>query len=317
MSNLAADAREKLHSLFTTTPAESDASPQLPPLPVQRPPRENVNQEPSVRSPTIAASEPDKLKTADIGAVLSGQQLLDLITRLTSKDADGEKPRTKEGETIKFNDMPTPEAYRHSRNHVRDEVKSCSDKPNEARIWLNEVFDNKTSREKLEEKLQDPGKFITLDTKLSAALTGSAKGDLATKIHNFKDGKSKNGIQVRGRRVLLMFEDYFRTSEDLLGVVRTGESVEDLRGFLNRWDATIAGMEAAPDDLVLRDFLLRQIRKCQLMKYDIAAFDRAPEKSEQKCYAYLLPNICDLLDRERLRSSRNRILEKNKQSEEP
>ena len=49
-----------------------------------------------------------------------------------------------------------------------------------------------------------------------------------------------------------MFEDYFRTSEeagslyrveDLLGVVRTGESVEDLRRFLNRWDATIAGME--------------------------------------------------------------------------
>ena len=92
----------------------------------------------------------------------------------------------------------------------------------------------------------------TLDTKLSAALTRSAKSDLATKIHNFKDEKPKKGIHVRGRRVLLMFEDYFRTSEeagslyrveDLLGVVRTGESVEDLRRFLNRWDATIAGME--------------------------------------------------------------------------
>ena len=61
-----------------------------------------------------------------------------------------------------------------------------------------------------------------------------------------------------------MFEDYFRTSEeagslyrveDLLGVVRTGESVEDLRRFLNRWDATIAGMETPPDDLVLRGHL--------------------------------------------------------------
>ena len=92
---------------------------------------------------------------------------------------------------------------------------------------------------------------------VSAALTRSAKGDLATKIHNFKDEKSKNGIQVRGRRVLLMLVDYFRTSEeagslyrveDLLGVVRTGESVEDLRRFLNWWDATIAGMETPPDD---------------------------------------------------------------------
>ena len=175
-SNLAADARGKLHSLFTTaTPAGSTAPPQLPPLLVQRQPHENVNQEPSVRSPVIAASEPDKLKTADVGAGLSGQQLLDLISRLTSKDLDGEKLRTKEAETIKLNDMPAPEAYLHCRNHVRDEVKSCSDKPDEAWIWLNEVLDNKTPREKLEEKLRDPGKFITLETKLSAALTRSAK----------------------------------------------------------------------------------------------------------------------------------------------
>ena len=90
-----------------------------------------------------------------------------------------------------------------------------------------------------------------------------------------------------------MFEDYFKTSEeagslyrveDLLGVVRTGDSVDDLKRFLNRWDATIAGMEAPPDDLV-------QIRKYHLMKYDIEALDQASEKSEQKSYACLLQNI--------------------------
>eukprot|EP00435_Cladocopium_sp_Y103_P000397 s2998_g1.t1 len=91
---------------------------------------------------------------------------------------------------------------------------------------------------------------------------------------------------------------------------------EDLRRFLNRWDATIAGMESPPDDLVLRDILLRQIRKCHLMKYDIEAFDRASEKSDQKSYAFLLQNIRDLLDRERLRANRNRIVEKNKQGAE-
>ena len=47
------------------------------------------------------------------------------------------------------------------------------------------------------------------------------------------------------------------------------------------------------------------------MKYDIEAFDRASEKSEQKSYAFLLRNI--MLDRERLRSNRNRMVEKNKQ----
>ena len=49
------------------------------------------------------------------------------------------------------------------------------------------------------------------------------------------------------------------------------------------------------------------------MKYAIEAFDRASEKSEQKSYAFLLQNIRDLADRERLRSNRNRMVEKNKQ----
>ena len=39
--------------------------------------------------------------------------------------------------------------------------------------------------------------------------------------------------------------------ETLLRVVRTGGTVEDLRSFLNRMDATIAGMETPPDDFVL------------------------------------------------------------------
>ena len=200
-SNLAPEAREILHSVFSTIPAGSTAPPQLPPLPAQGHQQDTAQREPSVRSPAIAVSETDKLKTADVGAGLSGQQLLDLITRLTSKDAGGEKPRPKEAETIKLNDMPAPEAYCHWRNHVRDEVKSCSDQPDEAWIWLNEVFDNKTWQEKLEEKLQEPGKFITLDTKLSAALNHSTKGGLAIKIHNFKDEKPKDGIQVRGSKI--------------------------------------------------------------------------------------------------------------------
>ena len=77
----------------------------------------------------------------------------------------------------------------------------------------------------------------------------------------------------------------------------------DLKRFLNLWDATIAGMETPQGDLVLRGILLRQIRKSHLLKYGIEAFDRASDRSEQKSYAFLLQNIRDLLDRERLRSN--------------
>ena len=147
---------------------------------------------------------------------------MELVTRLTSKEGDGEKPRTKEAESIKLNDMPAPETYRQWRNHVRDEVKSCSDKPDKAWSWLNEVFDTKTPRVELEKRLQEPGTFITLDTKLSAALTRTSE-EAGSLYH----------------------------VEDLLGVVRTGDSVDDPKRFLNRWDATIAGMETSLDESVI------------------------------------------------------------------
>ena len=111
------------------------------------------------------------------------------------------------------------------------------------------------------------------------------------------------------------FEDYFKTSEeagslyrveDLLGVVKVGDTVQDLRRFINKWDATLAGMAVTPDDAVLRDILLRQIRPSQLLKYDIEMFDRAHEKSHEKSYSFLHQSMKNLIDRERLRENRNR-----------
>ena len=252
--------------------------------------------------------------------MMGATELIELVKALTQRD-EKDKPKTKEAELIKLNNMPAPESYRTWKNHVRDEVKSCSDRPDEAWAWLNEVYDQSCTRDELEKKLQDPGKFLTLDTKLSAALTRSAGGDLATRILNFKEQQSRKGIQVRGRYVLLMFEDYFKTSEeagslyrveDLLGVVKVGDTVQDLRRFINKWDATLAGMATTPDEAVLRDILLRQIRPSQLLKYDIEVFDRAHEKSHEKSYGFLHQSMKNLIDRERLRENRNRIAEKNK-----
>ena len=223
--------------------------------------------------------------------VMGASDLIGLVKALTQRD-EKDKPKTKEAGVIKLNNIiPAPESYRNWKNHLRDEVKSCSDRPDEAWAWLNEVYDQSYTREQLEKKLQDPGKLLTLDTKLSAALTRSAGGDLATRILNSKEQQFRKGIQVRGRYVLLMFEDYFKTSEeagslyrveDLSGVVNVGDTVQDLRRFVNKRDATLAGMATTPEDAVLRDILLRQIRPSQLLKYDIEAFDRASEKAHEK-----------------------------------
>ena len=160
--------------------------------------------------------------------------------------------------------------------------------------------------------MSNPGKFTTLDTKLAAARTRSAKGDLANRVINYKGEKAKLGI---------MFDDYFKTSEeagslyrveDLLNVVKVGDTVADLKRFINRWDATIAGMPEPPHENVLRDILLRQIRSSSILGYDIDLFDRAKEGEDNRSHKFLLQSIKDLTDRERLRENRSRIAERNK-----
>ena len=70
-------------------------------------------------------------------------------------------------------------------------------------------------------------------------------------------------------------------------------------------------MATMPEEAVLRDILLRQIRPSQLLKYDIEVFDRASEKSHEKSYIFLHHSMKNLIDRE-LRENRNRIAERNK-----
>ena len=253
--------------------------------------------------------------SGEANALMSG--LAELLREMKSKKDDEGKPRVKEADTIAIPDMPTPETYRQWKNLVRELVRSSSDKPDEAWEWIMEVWDPNLSRVELEAKLQNPGKFVTLDTKL---LTKSARGDLGNRILNHKEEQAKKGHQTRGRTVLLMFDDYFKTSEeagtlysleDLLKVAKFGDTIADLKKFINRWDAVLAGMKKEPEETVLRDVLLRQIRPSTLLKYDIDTYDRAKEGDPSKTYSFLVKAIRDLIDRERLRENRDRVVDKN------
>eukprot|EP00439_Symbiodinium_sp_Y106_P011570 s10468_g1.t1 len=58
--------------------------------------------------------------------------------------------------------------------------------------------------------LRDPGKFLTLDTKLLAALTEVARGELSREILIFKETEATKSRAVRGRQVLYLFDQYFK-----------------------------------------------------------------------------------------------------------
>ena len=110
-------------SLAPTTPARTNVFPTPAPSVIGEAP--------------VVPEKPSKGGMAEAG--LRGDHLLEIVKSLTRREDSDSKPKIKEAETIKLHDVPTPGTYRPWQNHVRDEVKACSDKPDEAWEWLNEV----------------------------------------------------------------------------------------------------------------------------------------------------------------------------------
>ena len=172
---------------------------------------------------------------------------------------EDDKSKVKEAESIRLPDFPNPEMFRSWKIATREAIRAASDRPDDAFEWILEVYDKNASYE----KLREPGKFVTLDTKLLAALSKVAKGDLDKHILNFKETEAAQKRSVRGRQILYLFEQHVKTNEevgslysveDLLKVNMVGD---DLTSFLHNWESIIAGMSHIPEEMILRDILLR------------------------------------------------------------
>ena len=105
------------------------------------------------------------------------------------KPSDGEKPKVKEAESIKRPEFPKPETYRSWKTATREAIRAASDQPDEAFKWVLEVYDKDADHK----TLREPRKSLTLDTKLLAALTKIAKGELARQVLKFKETEANAG----------------------------------------------------------------------------------------------------------------------------
>ena len=118
---------------------------------------------------------------------------------------------------------------------------------------------------------------------------------------------------VRGRQVLYLFDQHFKTNEEVGSLYSVEDLLrvtlvrDDLFTFLHNWESVIAGMSHIPDEVTLRDILLRQIRKSQRLKFDLERYDRAKDGTPEHSYEFLKESIRDLLTRERMRKNRDRI----------
>ena len=225
------------------------------------------------------------------------------------KGAEEEKPKVKEAESIKLPDFPNPETYRSWKIATREAVRAASDRPDEEFDWILAVYDRHAGHS----SLRDPGKFVTLDTKLLAALTKVAKGELARQILNFKETEAGERRAVRGRQVLYLLDQHFKTNEEVGSLYSVEDLLkvnllqDDLSTFIHTWESVVAGMSHVPDERTLRDILLRQRRRSARMKWDLDLYDRAKEGTSTHSYSFLIQSIRDLLTRERVRRNRDRI----------
>ena len=287
--------------LGASVPTVERATAASPPLesgfltPVEKLPKEPISKEAPPPPGLPQLSEIDKFNL--------------LRASLLGKQPEEDKPKVKEAETIKVPDFPNPETYRSWKTAAREAIRAASDQPDAAFTWVLEAYKKDVSHE----KLRDPGKFLTLDTKLLASLSKVAKGELARQILNFKEVEAGFERAVRGRQILYLFDQHFKTNEEVGSLYSVEDLLkvtlvqDDLSTFLHNWESVIAGMSHIPDEVTLRDILLRQIRKSQRLKFDLERYDRAKEGTPEHSYEFLKESIRDLLTRERMRKNRDRI----------
>ena len=214
--------------------------------------------------------------------------------------------KAKESDRILVPKFPQPENYRNWRIRVRDAIIAASAKPDLAFQWVEEVFKTDQSVE----ALKDSGKFVTLDAKLMSSLTNICEGDFARQLDIFKEEQAKSGTPARGRQALLMIHKHFSTRrkhgavydiEDLMAVTLVND---DLRGFITRWDAVIAGMTSEPDMMWKQAYFHNAIKTFKPLSHDLAVYDRTPEGEPNRSYEFLMKAARDYLERRRLEKMR-------------
>ena len=214
--------------------------------------------------------------------------------------------KAKESDRVLVPKFPQPENYRNWRIRVRDAIIAASAKPDLAFQWVEEVFRTDQSVD----ALNDSGKFVTLDAKLMSSLTNICEGDFARQLDIFKEEQAKSGTPPRGRQALLMIHKHFSTSrkhgavydiEDLMAVTLVND---DLRGFITRWDAVIAGMTSEPDMMWKQAYFHNAIKNFKPLSHDLAVYDRTPEGEPNRSYDFLMKAARGYLERRRLEKMR-------------
>ena len=103
------------------------------------------------------------------------------------------------------------------------------------------------------------------------------------------------GRPIRGRQLLLIVHQYYKTSEELgthygpkhIYLVKCPND-KRLEVFLNEWHTTLARLPKSVDEDLLREHFFEQLRNCDCMKHALNTYDAADPGDEARTYGYLM-----------------------------
>lgn len=163
--------------------------------------------------------------------------------------------------------------------------------------------------------LSDSGdiRFQSIDAKLGIALTaivqngGEAAREVAMKVRQRTQARSKTSSFVKGREVLAMIVTNFRTTsytemmfnvQNLYSLKYPGD--KQIGRFLAAWEEILANMRPSdiPSEVTLRDCIHKKIRDSQLMRFDLSKYEGLREGDAEKTYGFLMGVIRRCVERQ-------------------
>ena len=205
---------------------------------------------------------------------------------------------------------------------VYDAVMACSNTPDEAYAWVLDVWQDDATFT----SLADSGpRFMSLDSKLRAALTKYITGDVANKHRELADEITKatdraqhRKIPLRGRQILYIIRTFYQIDSEkriqysmhnLMSIEYPGDA--QMSKFLRSWDHMLSNMQdnlRCLDEKFLEELLLGGIRKSERLKNYLDYYDRCLLDHLGRCYKYLHNTLGKVVIEDRQRKHKESLL---------
>ena len=209
---------------------------------------------------------------------------------------------------MKLPPLPDVSRFREWRTAVRSAVSGAYGRPNKAFRWIRRVESKDITYDQLGQLRR---RFEALDSKLGAALTNLASGEVARILLRNDEEQNKVGRRVCGRQKLLLIYNYFKTNHDpnvyhtivdLSKVTFRGDG--RLTEFYDQWLAILAGMQDHPPDTAMEELFVDKLRSSQVLREEIAHYDRTPVGQADHSYQFMLRAVRSYLSLKRVRENK-------------